>query len=31
LPVRVALNSTELDQHPLRVGLSMNATIDAAQ
>jgi membrane fusion protein (multidrug efflux system) len=28
LPVRVALNSHELAQHPLRVGLSMTATID---
>jgi membrane fusion protein (multidrug efflux system) len=31
LPVRVALNSRELNEHPLRVGLSMNATIDIAQ
>ena len=31
LPVRVALNQLELSQHPLRVGLSMNATIDLAQ
>lgn len=31
LPVRVALNTSELEQHPLRVGLSMNATIDVAQ
>jgi len=31
LPVRVALDSRELEQHPLRVGLSMNATIDVAQ
>ena len=28
LPVRVALDSRELAAHPLRVGLSMNATID---
>jgi membrane fusion protein (multidrug efflux system) len=31
LPVRVALDSRELEQHPLRVGLSMNATIDVSQ
>jgi membrane fusion protein (multidrug efflux system) len=31
LPVRVALNARELNEHPLRVGLSMNATIDVAQ
>lgn len=31
LPVRVALNSRELEQHPLRVGLSMDATIDVSQ
>ncbi|HEX3431489.1 MAG TPA: HlyD family efflux transporter periplasmic adaptor subunit [Rhizomicrobium sp.] len=31
LPVRVALDSRELEQHPLRVGLSMKATIDVAQ
>jgi membrane fusion protein (multidrug efflux system) len=31
LPVRVALNSRELDEHPLRVGLSMDATIDVRQ
>jgi membrane fusion protein (multidrug efflux system) len=31
LPVRVSLDSRELQQHPLRVGLSMNATIDIAQ
>jgi membrane fusion protein, multidrug efflux system len=31
LPVRVALDPRELEQHPLRVGLSMNATIDTAQ
>lgn len=28
LPVRVALDPRELSEHPLRVGLSMNATID---
>jgi membrane fusion protein (multidrug efflux system) len=28
LPVRVALDPRELARHPLRVGLSMNATID---
>jgi membrane fusion protein, multidrug efflux system len=28
LPVRVVLNPKELKAHPLRVGLSMNATID---
>lgn len=28
LPVRVALDPTELKQYPLRVGLSMNASID---
>lgn len=28
LPVRIALNPTELKAHPLRVGLSMEATID---
>jgi membrane fusion protein, multidrug efflux system len=27
LPVRIALNPAELEQHPLRVGLSMNATV----
>jgi membrane fusion protein (multidrug efflux system) len=31
LPVRIALDSQELAQHPLRVGLSMTATIDAQQ
>jgi membrane fusion protein (multidrug efflux system) len=31
LPVRVALDPQELEQHPLRVGLSMVATIDTAQ
>lgn len=31
LPVRVALDPHELAQHPLRVGLSMTATIDASQ
>lgn len=28
LPVRIALDPKELQQHPLRVGLSMDATID---
>lgn len=28
LPVRVALDPKELTQHPLRVGLSMNATVE---
>jgi membrane fusion protein, multidrug efflux system len=28
LPVRIMLDSKELQQHPLRVGLSMDATID---
>ncbi|MGH6890052.1 MAG: HlyD family efflux transporter periplasmic adaptor subunit [Rhizomicrobium sp.] len=31
LPVRVALEPNELAAHPLRVGLSMNATIDLAK
>jgi membrane fusion protein (multidrug efflux system) len=31
LPVRVALDPAELAEHPLRVGLSMTATIDIAQ
>ena len=30
LPVRIALNPAELKAHPLRVGLSMKATIDTA-
>ena len=30
LPVRVALDPAELARHPLRVGLSMNATIDVS-
>jgi membrane fusion protein, multidrug efflux system len=30
LPVRIALDPTELTQHPLRVGLSMNATVHLA-
>jgi membrane fusion protein (multidrug efflux system) len=29
--VRVALDPNELAQHPLRVGLSMTATIDISQ
>ena len=28
LPVRIRLNPDELAAHPLRVGLSMNATVD---
>jgi membrane fusion protein (multidrug efflux system) len=28
LPVRIALDSRELQQHPLRIGLSVDATID---
>ncbi len=28
LPVRIALDAKELQAHPLRIGLSMNATID---
>jgi membrane fusion protein, multidrug efflux system len=31
LPVRIALDRRELAQHPLRVGLSMTATIDVSQ
>jgi membrane fusion protein (multidrug efflux system) len=31
LPVRVALDRRELAQHPLRVGLSMTATIEVSQ
>ena len=31
LPVRIALDPKELQRHPLRVGLSMNATIDTAK
>ena len=31
LPVRIALDPEELAAHPLRVGLSMNADIDAAK
>jgi membrane fusion protein, multidrug efflux system len=30
LPVRIALDPKELEQHPLRVGLSMNAVIDTS-
>ena len=30
LPVRIALDPAELARHPLRVGLSMDATIDIA-
>lgn len=28
VPVRIALDANELHEHPLRIGLSMNATID---
>ena len=31
LPVRIALDPAELKQHPLRVGLSMKATIDTSK
>ncbi len=31
LPVRIALDPAELQQHPLRVGLSMSARIDTAK
>lgn len=31
LPVRIALDPNELKQHPLRVGLSMEATIDLSK
>jgi membrane fusion protein (multidrug efflux system) len=31
LPVRIALDPAELRAHPLRVGLSMNATIDSTR
>jgi membrane fusion protein (multidrug efflux system) len=31
LPVRIELDSDELRRHPLRVGLSMKATIDTAR
>ena len=31
VPVRVALDAKELAEHPLRVGLSMAATIDTAK
>lgn len=31
LPVRIALNPKELAEHPLRVGLSMKATVDVSQ
>jgi membrane fusion protein (multidrug efflux system) len=30
LPVRIALDPAELERHPLRVGLSMNAVIDTS-
>jgi membrane fusion protein (multidrug efflux system) len=31
LPVRVAIDPADLKAHPLRVGLSMKATIDTAR
>ena len=31
LPVRIALDPAELDAHPLRIGLSISASIDTAQ
>ncbi|RDS80557.1 HlyD family efflux transporter periplasmic adaptor subunit [Dyella monticola] len=31
VPVRIALDNNELDQHPLRVGLSADATVDITQ
>jgi membrane fusion protein (multidrug efflux system) len=31
LPVRIAIDPQDLEDHPLRVGLSMNATIDITQ
>jgi membrane fusion protein (multidrug efflux system) len=31
LPVRIALDPKELGQHPLRVGLSMNADINISR
>ena len=31
VPVRIALDPTEISEHPLRVGLSMNATIDVSK
>jgi len=31
VPVRIALNASELAAHPLRVGLSMNAEVDVRQ
>jgi len=31
VPVRVALDAQQLKEHPLRVGLSMEATVDVAQ
>jgi membrane fusion protein (multidrug efflux system) len=31
LPVRITLDPAELAEHPLRVGLSMKATIDVAE
>ncbi|MDI1351274.1 MAG: efflux RND transporter periplasmic adaptor subunit [bacterium] len=30
LPVRISLNSQELKQHPLRIGLSMEVTVDTS-
>jgi membrane fusion protein (multidrug efflux system) len=31
LPVRITLDAQEIAAHPLRVGLSMNASIDTAE
>ncbi len=31
VPVRIALDAADLKEHPLRVGLSMNATIDVSK
>ena len=31
VPVRIALDRAELAAHPLRVGLSMHATIDVSE
>src|SRR5690606_2284046 len=31
LPVRIDLDPAELEQHPLRVGLSMKATVDISE
>ena len=31
VPVRIELDRAELEKHPLRVGLSMKATIDVSK